>query len=76
MRALTIDEIGVCDGGMSGQCAIEMGLNYVGTAGAIGITVGSGGVGFFALAASALSWSNWYRDCGPAANYGDKVKLR
>ena len=26
---------------------------------------------FVALAASAL-WSNWYRDCGSAANYGGK----
>ena len=74
MRALTVDEVSMCDGGMSGQCVAEMGLNYIGTAGAIGATVASGGIGFFALAASALSWSNWYRDCGPAANYGVKLQ--
>jgi hypothetical protein len=76
MRALTADEISMCDGGMSGQCVAEMGLNYVGTGGAIAVTIGSAGMGFVALAASALSLSNWYRDCGPSANYGDKVKMQ
>jgi hypothetical protein len=52
--------------GISGECWLTMGLNYLVTAGAIGACVGSAGllcVG--ALAGSALSWNSWYHSCGP-----------
>ncbi|MEL1263153.1 hypothetical protein [Pseudoxanthomonas putridarboris] len=74
---MTFEEVNACSGGdvggMSGQCVAEGALNYVVTAGAIAITLGTGGLaGAAALAGAALSWSSWYRDCGPSANYGTK----
>lgn len=72
MREMTASEIARCSGGrMSTHCLFELGLNYVGTAAAIGLTVGTGGIGgIAAVTGSALAWSSWYRSCGPAANYG------
>ena len=73
MRVMTFEEVNGCAGGMTGQCMAEGGLNYVVTAGAIAVTIGTGGLaGVAALAGAALSWSSWYRDCGPSANYGEK----
>ena len=71
MRELTCEEMISCHGGgnftgMSGQCIAEGALNYVVTAGAIAVTIGSGGLlGVAALAGAVLGWSSWYRDCGP-----------
>jgi hypothetical protein len=72
MYVLAADQLAMCGGGMSTQCVVEGGLNYVVTAGALVVTIGTGGLaGVAALAGTALSWSNWYRDCGPSANYGE-----
>jgi hypothetical protein len=71
MREMTAMEVAQCSGGMSMQCWGEMGLNFIGTGAAIGVTIGTGGLaGVGAVAGSALGWSSWYRDCGPGANYG------
>lgn len=70
-------ELSICEasevgaGMLSGQCTFELGLNYLITAGAIGFAIGTGGLGAAAgIAGAAYSWSGWYRDCGPSANYG------
>lgn len=71
MRELSMAEVNSVSGGMSNQCYFEGALNYGVTAAAIGVTLVTGGIaGFGALAGAALSWSSWYRNCGPAANYG------
>ena len=73
MRAMTIGETELCSGGMSGQCMVEGGLNYVVTGAAIAVSIGTGGIAAVgALAGAALGWSSWYRSCGPNANYGEQ----
>lgn len=72
MRELSMAEMDYVRGGMSNQCLFEGGLNYVATAAAIGVTLMTGGLaGVGAIAGAALGWSSWYRNCGPAANYGE-----
>lgn len=66
MRELTKTELTIYSGGMSGQCVAEGGLNYLITAGALAVTLGTGGLGgVAAMSGAAYSWSGWWRDCGP-----------